>query len=295
MRFIFISLLFISIVYSKIVSVEKIDTSKNTIQLGVFPELKITQEVTSFLKEDYDICVEKINNYTIYAVNITNEQKRTKLKALRKLFKDAFIIRKRSFKNNMLYSKIDIKKEEKIIVYTDEEKKIISIGKAASLLLGSTLQGKVKKELQKKKKNNDEKVGLIYFCSDQSKKITDEVNNVLPDGVKVKRITSKYRSHLNKPKKEDMETLNYFEKRFTNNPNATKNIFKLVKTNNGYNYYHPIFIKKRCLSCHGDKKNINSEISAITKRLFPKDKAHGYHMGDFRGLIAVEINKSNYK
>lgn len=62
----------------------------------------------------------------------------------------------------------------------------------------------------------------------------------------------------------------------------------LVKLDNGHRgYLEPIKIKGTCLICHGPK--LSSDLDKKISKLYPKDEAKGFKVGDFRGLFWLEV------
>lgn len=169
-----------------------------------------------------------------------------------------------------------------------EEKKIIEVGMAASSLLKSTLTGKMKKVLKSKNK-----IELVQFCATQAQKITKGVNELLPKGIEVKRVSLKNRSDKNLPSKIDESIIRNLEKEFDKNKNDKQYILKKVDT--GYKLYRPITLKDGCLKCHGKKETMDKNIKAKIEKLYPKDKAYGFLKEDFRGAFIVNIDKNVYK
>jgi hypothetical protein len=51
----------------------------------------------------------------------------------------------------------------------------------------------------------------------------------------------------------------------------------------------PITLKVQCLTCHGPEENISADIRSELARLYPNDKATGFHEGDLRGWFWVEV------
>jgi hypothetical protein len=88
------------ILNSKVIdNIEEIDTDSRVLQLGVYKDLNTLQKhIVPFLN-NYDIYVEKINNYTAYVVNLKT---RTVPKDIKKIYRDAFFINKSQFKKNEL-------------------------------------------------------------------------------------------------------------------------------------------------------------------------------------------------
>jgi Tol biopolymer transport system component len=64
---------------------------------------------------------------------------------------------------------------------------------------------------------------------------------------------------------------------------------------NAGKYYtmHPIKIAQpMCLSCHGDKTQVDQKTAQEIQRLYPQDKATGYQVGDLRGAFLTEMTFS---
>lgn len=168
-----------------------------------------------------------------------------------------------------------------------EEKraKIAKIGKAASSTLSNTLIGKMKKQMKTK-----DKIAMVNFCQEQAEEITKGVNELLPEGIKVRRSTKNYRNPLNKPNDVDLLAIEHFENLVKENQ-SLKRVHKIIKTKTGCNYYRPIIVQQKCMTCHTSQDKMDPNIKAAIAKLFPNDKAHGYKKGDLRGVFVVEIQK----
>lgn len=57
-------------------------------------------------------------------------------------------------------------------------------------------------------------------------------------------------------------------------------------------YAEPIFVQPMCLTCHGDKADLDPEVTKILAAKYPNDQATGYQEGDFRGIFWVTVPKS---
>ena len=99
--------------YAENIAVNDIDSSKKIVQLGVYKYLKKVKELVNGFEGNYDVYVHKINNYTIYIVNIENSIVPQELK---KQFKGAFFIKKVFVKKNESESK---KKKSKSTRYIE--------------------------------------------------------------------------------------------------------------------------------------------------------------------------------
>lgn len=60
-------------------------------------------------------------------------------------------------------------------------------------------------------------------------------------------------------------------------------------------YLKPLTQGPLCMTCHGPKENIPSEVQGILKEKYPEDRATGFLVGDLRGAISVKIALQNYK
>lgn len=54
-----------------------------------------------------------------------------------------------------------------------------------------------------------------------------------------------------------------------------------------YGYLEPIFIEPICLRCHG--KKLTNEVREALHTDYPNDQAVGFEVGEFRGLLWLEI------
>jgi len=166
-----------------------------------------------------------------------------------------------------------------------ELKNIVKIGQKGSKLLLKTLGSNMKKNLKA-----GGPIQALDFCSNEAYNLTEKVNKQLPRGVRVKRVSVKFRNPANAPQADEAKVLKILQNLKNNNiilPNH------LVEKVNGsvYKFYKPLVIKKKvCLKCHGDITDTDLK-RAIADR-YPIDKAKHYKMGDLRGAIVVTIDKS---
>ena len=167
---------------------------------------------------------------------------------------------------------------------TSELDKVIKIGDRGSKLLIETLGSQMKSKL---KKGGVTKA--LDFCTDEAYNITQKVNKKLPKGVRVKRISTKYRNPANAPKDNELAVLESFLKLKNSNVIMPKQLVEQVDAKT-FKYYKPIFIdNKTCLECHGKIKDVEIR-RAIAKR-YPIDSANDYELGDLRGAVVVTIKR----
>jgi hypothetical protein len=166
-----------------------------------------------------------------------------------------------------------------------ELKSVVKMGDRGSKMLLKTLGKNMKTRLA-----NGGVMKALDFCSNEAFTLTQKVNKKLPKGVRVKRISTKYRSPANKASEKELAILASFEKMKELNIVLPKHLIEKVDSHT-YKYYKPLVIKKQvCLECHGDIKNIDIKREIASR--YPLDNAVGYKMGDLRGAIVVTIDKS---
>ena len=161
--------------------------------------------------------------------------------------------------------------------------KTIKIGQKSSKTLLQTLSSKMKKNM-----SEGGKFKALEFCSDEAYSLTQQTNKKLPNGVKVKRISMKYRSPANAPKEDEIAILESFEALQKANVVLPRHLVQRVDAHT-YKYYKPLVIKKKaCLKCHG-KVSKDVEFKRAIASRYPLDKAVNYEMGDLRGAVVVTV------
>ena len=162
--------------------------------------------------------------------------------------------------------------------------KVIKTGEKSSKMLIQTLGSQMKSKLKK-----DGVMKTLGFCANEAYNITQKVNKRLPKGVRVKRISTKYRNPANAPKENELAVLESFLKLKSANVIMPKQLIEQVDKKT-FKYYKPIFISnKSCLKCHGTIKDVEIR-RAIAKR-YPIDTANDYELGDLRGAVVVTIKR----
>ncbi len=161
---------------------------------------------------------------------------------------------------------------------------VIKMGERGSKQLTQTLEKQMNVKLKKLGTKKSMK-----FCADEAYRITKKVNKRLPKGVRVKRISSKYRSPANAPSKNELAVLESFQTLQNANIILPKQLIQQIDSKT-YNYYKPIVIhNKTCLECHGTIKDVELR-RAITSR-YPLDSATNYKLGDLIGAFVVTVKR----
>ncbi len=182
-------------------------------------------------------------------------------------------------------------KEDKVKLNPSNEKKVIEIGEATAKELLKTLKGELKNALK------DDPKKAIDVCSQKAIPLTKQVEERIDHGIKIKRTSFKYRNPANAPDNYEKEALRYFETKLKEEGKLPKYYIQIVKEDGKtyYRYYKPLKVAPVCLTCHGDKKYIDDNVYQKIKTIYPNDKAIGYKVGDFRGVIRVSIPEEALK
>ena len=107
-------------------------------------------------------------------------------------------------------------------------------------------------------------------------------------GLSITRVTDKPRNPANTADEADLAALAHFQAAKADD--EPELLAHLTTAPNGktVRYYRPLRISETCLKCHGDRKEMSKPLRALLTDAYPKDKAHGYALGDLRGLVRVE-------
>lgn len=160
-----------------------------------------------------------------------------------------------------------------------------NVGNSASLLLAKTLMAELRKQMKEKKTEE-----AVDFCSKEAMKITNSMGDLLPEGVKIRRISDKARNSHNLPNQQDVELLKKFsDMQLQGQP--LKKAYHLSRVKNGYIFYKPLLVGKECLQCHGSEKEIHPAVLTAISKHYPDDRATGYREGDLRGMVVVDITE----
>ncbi len=168
----------------------------------------------------------------------------------------------------------------------DESQEAILLGRMAAERLMRTLGGQMKTHLQE-----SGPAGALGFCAAKAQELTAQVNRELPEGVKVKRISLRYRNPVDAPKEDEAKVLQALHLLRDTGVILPGHI--LQKTGpHSYKFYKPITINKGvCLNCHGDVALMKPGVKRALARLYPGDRATGYRLGNLRGAVVTTIKR----
>lgn len=150
------------------------------------------------------------------------------------------------------------------------------------------LGGTLKSHLVEKMKADPSGVEALNFCTTEAQQLTHEVNEKLPEGVKVRRTGLKYRSDANKPDFVDVEIMKGYLKKIELK-NFTPDQIAMAREGNTTRVYKPLVVGDACMKCHGTE--VDPVLKAKIAASYPNDTAMGFTKGEFRGVIVSEITK----
>ena len=125
----------------------------------------------------------------------------------------------------------------------------------------------------------------LPVCKSAAMPLTEGVTG-RHEGLTITRVTDRLRNPENTPDKADLRALKHFE-----NAQATPKLLAHLTTGadgKTLRYYRPLFINETCLKCHGEREAMSEKLRGLLDQFYPDDKAHGYMLGELRGLIRVE-------
>jgi hypothetical protein len=166
----------------------------------------------------------------------------------------------------------------------EKKTRIKTIGQDASKKLVSTLGGLLKAAMQ-----NGGAGAAVDFCSEKAQAVTIDVQSTLAGGVKIRRISNRYRNPLNRPTSEDLAAIKVFETGKSGSGEYPPEYIVRALEEDAFLYYQPLTIQKLCLNCHGPENTIKPAVKSAILQAYPADMATGYAEGDLRGLVKVTV------
>ena len=169
----------------------------------------------------------------------------------------------------------------------EEQSKYIKQGEDIVQQSFQALSAELSKALQEGGVQN-----AVGYCHLKASPIIDSLS--IKYGVKISRLSVKYRNPVNKPDLADMAILDAYRQQLAEGKILPAH---LEVTEEDVTYYSPIVIRNpMCLLCHGEPgKTIEQENYDFIKTKYPADLATGYQLGDLRGTwkVVFETNNAN--
>ena len=161
----------------------------------------------------------------------------------------------------------------------DEISQLTETGRAAAKALMESLGGQLKGALQ-----SGGPVAALKICQQAAGPMTTAAGESF-EGATIRRTTLKPRNPANAPDDLDRQVL---EKLAAAEQMPTEH---LEWTETAGRFYKPLAIQEVCLKCHGDPAGFAPDLAKTLKELYPNDQATGYALGDFRGVIRVDVQR----
>lgn len=159
--------------------------------------------------------------------------------------------------------------------YTESEKRYLAIGDSITSLSGQKLQSELMKAI-----NEGGFEHAIQFCNTNALSFTGKV--VEGTNMTIRRASDDYRNPLNRP--DDLEKGVIFDYTYDVHVGEEPQPL-LLKTDGKIHYFKPIIVQSLCLNCHGTPgEELNKDLYAKIKELYPEDTAIRYKSGHFRGI-----------
>ncbi len=165
-----------------------------------------------------------------------------------------------------------------------ERQRVTETGQAASDALMKSLGGQLKGALQ-----SGGPVQAITVCQQAALPLTAAAGESF-EGVSIRRTTLKPRNPANAPDDLDtrvLETMAAAAKQSKGPPEPVVEWGEDVAR-----FYRPLMIQEVCLNCHGDPASFSPELTQALAERYPDDQGTGYALGDFRGVIRVDIARA---
>lgn len=158
----------------------------------------------------------------------------------------------------------------------------VKTGRAAAQQFG----GALKKELEEAIKSGGPVNGIVV-CHERAGQIATDLGSKLD--MIVGRTSLKTRNPSNAPDNWELAVLKQFEARKEVGEPVDKLEFSaVIEDDQGqktFRYMKAIPTTALCLSCHG--KQLDPEVEAKLKALYPNDTARGFQEGDLRGAFTI--------
>jgi len=162
------------------------------------------------------------------------------------------------------------------------EKGLIDARKVSNELVES-VRGLLLKEIEKGGFSS-----AIRVCSELAQEITNRLSS--RTGLYIRRVSLRYRNPKNVPDDYERRKLEEFDR--LNREKKLPHEYVEVVNEQGVEYLRymrPLIAAPLCMTCHGPKENIPSEVQVILEKKYPDDRAMGFLVGDLRGAISVKI------
>jgi hypothetical protein len=169
---------------------------------------------------------------------------------------------------------------------SEYRQKVIQIGESATSKLMRSLSAHLQEALAESDLEE-----AFEACAVLAQPLTAETQDLLPAGITIKRTSFKFRNPENAPDRLEAEALRHFEQALVDQGSLPGNLIQRIETDGKYRFYRPLRIGELCLKCHAAREHLAPEVLLSLEENYPDDRAVGFALGDFRGVIRVSIPK----
>lgn len=156
-------------------------------------------------------------------------------------------------------------------------------GKALTTKMQITFQSEVLKAIRR-----GDMLTAIGFCNEKAMVISDSASYA--EQAVIRRLALKNRNPENRMNDQETRIYKDFVLSWISNVPMKPKI--QISADNNPVYYAPITMKPLCLNCHGSlEKDINPNIAAKIKELYPQDKAIDFKAVDMRGMWSITFSE----
>jgi hypothetical protein len=159
-----------------------------------------------------------------------------------------------------------------------EDDAALTAGRTAAKTLMDTLGPQLKASMEA-----GGPVAAIGVCGAVAQQLTENLKVEHTAVVGVTRVTDRARNPKNLAHGLDQKVIMDYQA-------SSSKDDRVVRSDNQLFYYKPLYLQELCLNCHGAKEQLKPEVRTLLDKNYPQDKAVDYAVGDFRGLIKVQLD-----
>lgn len=130
-------------------------------------------------------------------------------------------------------------------------------------------------------------VATIQVCQQMAPEIAQHVAQI--HQVQIRRVALKTRNPANQPDAFEAALLKRWKTSPQSLPEEHAEVVQNTQGQAVMRYLKPLKIQPLCLQCHGPVQKIAPDVRALLKKKYPQDQAMGYHEGELRGAVTVQI------
>lgn len=131
----------------------------------------------------------------------------------------------------------------------------------------------------------------LEFCNVEAMPLTDSLSAHY--GIELRRASHQPRNPVNRADSLEMKTIEKYLRKIKENEDLKPTTYAHENT---ISFHAPIRITNQlCLNCHGDPgTDIRMSDFETIQKLYPKDKATDFEMGELRGIWSIDFPKASF-